>query len=192
LHSESIISAKCGEAGELQVRFSRSGDRYAHRILFVDGEQETVILTSVEEDDDDHWPPSPPLQQLTTEDRNNGRPVALLVGMAGRTHWSVSVEPHQSAPLLLFDVACRFHEQPTRLGTNYRCTTPMQLDESGGRVDISLAGHVCRLSTDETSVPDPPRLLAEENSIAIKPPHSDGPLPQTARWTYRIEVNPAN
>jgi hypothetical protein len=187
-HYETTISASNAEGRQLQVRFFRLGDRYAHCILFVEREQETVILESVEGGDDDQWPPSPPLQQLTAEDRPDGRRVALLVGMAGRTHWSVSVEPHPSAAVVLFDAACRLQEEPSLLGSRYRCDVPLRLDEQTKTARLSVAGHDCRVLAEVPMSSDQALLLAEAERLAIRPANSDDPLPQTIRWRYRIEI----
>ena len=58
------------------------------------------LLESIEGTATDDWPPSPPLQSLSIETLPDGRRVALLVGMAGRSHWSASIEAVASAPSL--------------------------------------------------------------------------------------------
>jgi hypothetical protein len=109
------------EADGLRVVFLGQGDRYAHRIELLDipsGRWWPVAIESLEGKPDEAWPPSPPFQQLHVEDRPTGR-VVLLVGMAGRTHWSAAVEVAADRRRILFDVAARVHEGPTRLGSEY-------------------------------------------------------------------------
>ena len=81
------------------------GDRYAHHVSLVHGDQEQVLLNSEEGDEHAAWPPSPPLQQVTLEDHGEEGRVLLLVGMAGRSHWSVAEsvawQPGKRARLLI-------------------------------------------------------------------------------------------
>ena len=109
-------------AGRLQIEFFRQGDRYAHRISLAGDDRPVELLVSVEggghvdgpnpnrpdcDYADDAWPASPPFQELRIEPRSDGRQVALLVGMAGRSHWSASVEADPQLGRFTFDVACR-------------------------------------------------------------------------------------
>jgi hypothetical protein len=92
----------------LRVRFTRERDRYAHAILAVEPSgREHLLLESVEGTADDEWPSSPPLQSLSIEELAPGRRAALLVGMAGRSHWSASIEAIPGRTALVFDIACR-------------------------------------------------------------------------------------
>ena len=92
----------------LRIRFTRERDRYTHAILAVkpDG-SEHLLLASVEGTAEHEWPPSPPLQSLSIEELAPGRRAALLVGMAGRSHWSASIEPVPGRAAIVFDIACR-------------------------------------------------------------------------------------
>lgn len=108
------------DADGLRVVFFRRGDRVAHRIeVFdtVDGAWRAAC-ESLEGADDDCWPPSPPFQQLHVEQRAQG-PVVLLIGMAGRTHWSAAVEVTADGRGICFDVAARCQTPPEYLGSNY-------------------------------------------------------------------------
>jgi hypothetical protein len=109
------------EADGLRVVFFRSGDRYAHRFDVLDaaGNTWTPNCYSLEGEPDDDWPPSPPFQQLHVEDRPTGR-VILLVGMAGRTHWSAAVEVAADRKSIAFDVAARVQAEPKDLSSEYR------------------------------------------------------------------------
>ena len=82
--------------------------------------QKRVILESVEGTPNQNWPPSPPLQELHLESRPDGKQLALLVGMAGNSHWSMSVEFDPAAGKALFDVACRVKREPGKLASTYR------------------------------------------------------------------------
>ena len=102
-----IVRAVNARGVGLQVRFTRVGDRFAHCIEFVVARNAigVPLLTSVEGDNNSAWPPSATLQQLHIERRDGvGRSaetfshVALMVGLAGRSHWSLSVEPEVFQP----------------------------------------------------------------------------------------------
>lgn len=102
--SEALLrSARQQDA--LELRFHQEGDRQAHSLFWIRDGEAVPILRSLEGDDQSVWPPSPPLQQLSIEHRASGD-VALLVGMAGKSHWSLSVES-LSAGRLRFEAACR-------------------------------------------------------------------------------------
>jgi hypothetical protein len=107
-------------AARLQISFERRQDRFCHAIEVLN-EVGTLEpwLASIEGTEHQLWPASPVLQTLHVEDRGGGAQVALLVGMAGRSHWSMSVEVHREREELLFDVACRTRENPEFLGSTY-------------------------------------------------------------------------
>src|SRR3954451_16891094 len=116
VNRDQVRNAKCGMRSEaieaassdgtrLLVEFIRYGDRYGHVISLVNAAGEIEpLLESVEGRSDDAWPDSPPLQSLSIEKLPDGRSAALLVGMAGRSHWSASVEPTAGQPGLTVDV----------------------------------------------------------------------------------------
>ncbi|HND53526.1 MAG TPA: hypothetical protein PLV92_14050 [Pirellulaceae bacterium] len=102
-----IVRAVNARGVGLQVRFTRVGDRFAHCIELVTTRDAigVPLLTSVEGDNNSAWPPSATLQQLHIERRDGIGPsaetfshVALMVGLAGRSHWSLSVEPEVFQP----------------------------------------------------------------------------------------------
>jgi hypothetical protein len=95
------------QAGRLRVRFTWRGDRYAHEICLLRGGAWECVLKSVEGTPDEAWPASPPFQSLHVAPRGEGRQVALLVGMAGKSHWSASVELDAAREQARFEVACR-------------------------------------------------------------------------------------
>lgn len=82
---------------------------------------ETTLLESIEGDSTEDWPASPAIQECTIESRTTGD-VALLVGMAGKSFWSISI--HFEADSLVFDVACRHQAPPAFLGSSYRVLAP--------------------------------------------------------------------
>jgi hypothetical protein len=102
------------EADGLRVVFFRRGDRYAHRfeVFNADRGEWAAHCESLEGEPGDEWPPSPPFQQVHVEQRPTG-PVVLLIGMAGRSHWSAAVEVSADRRVILFDVAARMQELPS-------------------------------------------------------------------------------
>jgi hypothetical protein len=104
----------------LRAVFARAGDRFGHTIGWWTGKRFEPLLESIEGDAAQAWPPSPALQQLHLEARGEKRRVALLVGMAGRSHWSLSVEAAEAPMALLFDAACRISGGAHSLGSRYR------------------------------------------------------------------------
>src|SRR5947208_6718154 len=108
----------------LRVEFRWNNDRFKHVVSIVDVTgQATPLLESLEGTPSDPWPPSPPLQSLHIEKLSDGRRATLLVGMAGRSHWSASIEVALGEAKLVFDLACRHTQQPQRLGSRYRRLT---------------------------------------------------------------------
>jgi hypothetical protein len=109
--------------GRFRLLFDWRGDRFGHSVKFVAsaaGDQiPRTLLESVEGKPDEAWPASPVLQEFHCETRDEGRIVALLVGRAGKSHWSLSVlcDPRREA--LLFEAACRFGPSPQWLGSRY-------------------------------------------------------------------------
>lgn len=162
------------------VHFWHAGDRYGHQVASDTASEQTVWLSSVEGAADASWPPSPPLQELHLEDRPDGKRVALLVGRAGRAHWSLSVEADSIRQSLLFDVACRSLSGAEQMRSSYR------LPDGCRREDNRLLFSCHELCLLEGEM----QFDGAELSIG---PRRDMPAAdkvRTFRWRYRIE--PAN
>jgi hypothetical protein len=190
------------EGRGLRIEFVRLRDRYAHRILAVSeaGRRATMVLESIEGRPRDRWPPSPALQGLNIDDLKRAAESdtilpAMLIGMSGCCHWSLSAEPHRDPIRVDFDVACRVSRRkgeplPNELTTNY-------LSLNGIRVP-SLDEQICLIADDlQVAVVTLPhsagdrsaRLVCRDDGICIQYPLaiSDGP-PLTARWRYSIRL----
>lgn len=170
----------------LQVIFVRQNDRIGHRLELQTGSQAPrVIAESWEGLADEAWPASPPLQQLHLEDRGGGQRVALLVGMAGRGHWSLVVEPTTDRRGFLFDAACRLSAAPTQIGSAYRWHVPPA--EGEVELQVELPEALAFQSVKEVSAPvtaDHPQLHTAHVTLHWQP---DLPsLPATVRWRYRV------
>ncbi|MCC7083799.1 MAG: hypothetical protein IT427_02200 [Pirellulales bacterium] len=114
MNSDVVLSC-----GRLRVVFLQRGDQVGHRIEVSVGGNWTGVLESVEGNTTDRWPSSPALQTLHIESRPAGQ-VALLVGMAGSSHWSVSIAAEVAEGRVIFDVACRTAVVPDQHGSAYR------------------------------------------------------------------------
>lgn len=181
-HSPLTVEAIDSDGIGIRVVFVRVADRYAHRIELVGSDRASVALESIEGDNQDDWPPSPPLQQLTIESRQGNRTVALLVGAAGRTHWSASVQSDPERRQITFDVACRLGETPRRLSSSYRTSsdaTTVPLDRQP-QFGIEPADDAVSVIIDRS-----------EQRWVIRPSMTQTPAPTTVRWTYRA-VYPAS
>jgi hypothetical protein len=172
------------EAGDLRAVFVRRGDRYAHRIEARDAATQawTVVLESHEGTDEEHWPPSPPFQQLHVEHRKEGD-VVLLVGMAGRSHWSAAVDVSPDGKSLRFDVAVRVQVSAERLRSDYEVKDAVaaeRLAASRGEGTGQGGGRVTDLSSGEI------------RSFLSFGPGGETPAghPATRCWKYSLGLKP--
>lgn len=154
----------------LRVDFFYLGDRHAHRILLASADQQRRWLDSLEGDAAALWPASPPLQQLVIESRADGD-VALLLGMAGRSHWSMSVMAMAGGGLW-FDVACRPQGASPRLASTYRTHSAWQ---ATGSAELA-----CRAGRIE--LVDGARGEIRNGELQITP------APGATRWQYRVHA----
>jgi hypothetical protein len=172
----------------LRVVWYREEDRYGHVIAYVAGPIATACLTAELGRDRDPWPASPPLQQCSLESSSGGRQMGLAIGMAGKSHWSQSVETDSSAPSLAFDVACRVHRQPLWLGSSYRANHPLEaLSASTVRLTVA-AGVELTLTGEALDSPFPARMEVNGNHVVITADLGGLPFPSTVRWRYRVAL----
>lgn len=123
------IEAVGADGRGLRLELRWHGDRYGHLISRIAPHLDPEpLLESIEGALPDVWPPSPPFQSLTVQTMPNGATAALLVGMAGRSHWSASLETVLNRTELVIDVACRHSDQPLYLGSQYRVLAPATKD----------------------------------------------------------------
>lgn len=104
-------------AGRAVAEFTWDGDRWRHSIRLAD----RLVAESVEHDDaaDPNWPASPVIVEISPSGPAD-RPALLAVGLAGRSHFAVSVAAGDEPDTLVFEIACRVHEPPCWLGSTYR------------------------------------------------------------------------
>lgn len=101
----------------VSVSFEKIPDRFSHQIELKNPEKKTALV-SEEGSSEQIWPPSPALQELHFESRTESD-VLLAVGMAGDSHYSLSVESNRINELR-FQFACRFKKQPEFIGSSYK------------------------------------------------------------------------
>lgn len=167
-------------AGQLRARFVRRGDRIAHTIELAVGDEAVALLESCEGSALERWPASPPVQELergpgasASQTLDTCTPqVAWLIGRAGASHWSASVEAHADGSIT-FDVACRLREAPMWLGSRYRVLDSVA---SSGLAVEPLEG--CRLATAADVQADSVISIAADIPVEA--------FPQTVRWRYRL------
>ena len=160
------IEAMAADGLRLRVEFNWRGDRFGHLISAVHPSGEIrPLLESIEGAPTDNWPPSPPLQSLSIETLPDGRRVALLVGMAGGSHWSASIEAVPDRAEFLVDLACRHTKQPTSLGSSYQ-----RRSKSSDASVISNEGNV---TESETAITIAPRVVAAA---------------ETTRWKFTVRL----
>jgi hypothetical protein len=162
------IEAAAGDRTRLRLNFRWLGDRYGQLIsLITSGGVTHALLESMEGSDNDDWPFSPPLQSLSIQTPAGKCTAALLVGAAGKSYWSASIEAADNGPALVFDIACRHGERPGWLGSRYRRLT-----------DVAKLTVV---STDE--------IVEDGDTLTIQPAT---PLDSagTTRWRFRLEPAP--
>ena len=183
-HIESIGTDATGLRASMEWR----NDRFVHVIDWFAGEQAFRLLESVEGSDEEPWPPSPALQQLSVEQRTQSRQVGLMVGMAGNSHWSMSIENDNAERSLVFDVACRVaDEKAGSLGTTYRSTVPVTIVDHVQKIaELSIAGRTCRIKIESTGRGELDDLEIDGNLIKISPTEMPPNWPATVRWKYRL------
>jgi hypothetical protein len=139
--------------------------------------------TSAEE-----WPASPALQSVNLQEIRSGQPAAFLVGMSGKSHWSASVETIPNEGALVFDVACRVHEQSQWLGTKYiaeyfsarRFLTIFRHSKSGIEVAVyDPDGHLPGLALNGQQLELP--CLEQGKGLSHHAPLEVSPLPEHFR-----------
>ena len=185
-----VLDAVNDQGDGLRVEFVRVGPRWVHRILGVERQQARLLLKSIEGDETDSFPPSPALQQIELQQLGDVT-AAMLIGMAGRNHWSVCVEARPAARSIRWDVACRGEcEASCFFGNAYEplvewqaCSAGLLLAESNGfRYELSVQ----RGGTDAGS------LVVHEAEQQLRLQLAPDPTAATQRWCYEFhQTEPA-
>jgi len=105
--------------------------------------------------------------------------------MAGKNHWSVSVEEDPSSVSLVFDVACRILQKPHWLGSSYDLSGSAQI---GAMTSETAALRDLPLSITVEPADGGPTLAAGHDGqlISVVPSLANVDPPTTVRWKYRV------
>jgi hypothetical protein len=162
----------------LRVVFVQSTDRISHRIDFRHDESAPweTLAQSQEGTAAERWPASPPFQQIHHEVRGSAN-LIFLIGSAGTAHWSASIEQREDH--FRFELACKFSQCPTQLGSSY------QLFHAND--DHSLQWSI----ESQAAAPATQMLIAE--ALILFQPQLTYPVSGSVRWQYelRYDVNNA-
>lgn len=141
---------------------------------------------SVEGNSEQVWPESSPFQQIVCENVGAGnKPVLLGVGMAGKAHWSATIEGDSLTEAIAMDIACRSAAVPERLGSTYWIPDTWKATLTSEN-SISLE-HISGINVAIDSVGNTP-IVFEDQKMYIRP-SVDGAQHQrgkTYRWRYLV------
>ena len=184
-----VIDAVGANGVRLRLEFVWRNDRFVQEISIIRTSGFALpVLQSIEGSPHADWPPSPPFQSVSITELTDGRAAALLVGMAGGSHWSASIETLKDEATLRFDVACRIHGLSRGLGNRYSCHT----DDT--RVYVAADESYAEIRGKDASViivPD--RSLSKlsgevAGQIGIVPIEETKPNTRTVRWKFDVLV----
>lgn len=179
------LNSTNAEGVGLQVRFSWRQDRYSHTISKLIAGRLIPVFESVEGSSTEVWPPSPPLQQLSVEELRPATQVALLVGMAGKSHWSISVEPVSTRAAFVFDVACKSRDTAAQLCSGYLQLADKVNTDGDHDATIAVEGRHLQIRCDRDG---PAVATIQEGPLGPRiAPAAIGPT-GTTRWRYTIEL----
>lgn len=179
------------EMAGLRLEFRRTADRFAHQVWAIADGRSELLLASQEAAADDVWPSSPPLQELHLESRPGGRELALLVGMAGHSHWSLSAELDPAAGSLAFDVACRMRDGAGPLGSLYQTERIWRWSPEPTTLTCTALGRNYRIEVDRVVAPDGRLALPSSTFVLVEPAHAKdaSAAPRTVRWRFVVSTS---
>ncbi len=188
MRSERLETVEC-DGWRLRVEFHWHADRFRHVVsLIEDGGNSVPLLESIEGSPAEDWPASPPLQSLHCEALPDGSRVALLVGMAGRGHWSASIGPRANDNRLVFDMACRASQFSGSVGTSYRLAKGVAIACSARDViRLLTAGKTLELMTSQEQATRSEIAVSDNAELRIEPADVSAAI-STRRWLYEIRV----
>jgi hypothetical protein len=194
----------------LRVEFFHLLDRYAHRVLAVGYEELPVLLLeSIEGTAAELWPPSPACQainlnDLQQDDASREAPhAAMLVGMSGSTHWSMSVSRLSKSDSfewlgghagIHFDAAGRLKLPPKVLSTQYLVGKRVRVQPTGGEMLLHFGSGQCVVGSRSPDGKTGPFDLWQFEKQAqllrheFVPSLSQLELPATLRWSYAMRL----
>ncbi len=171
----------------MRVRFAMANDRYAHEVWLADGATWVKVLSSLEGSPNEPWPESPALQSLHMEGDRQGQPTALLVGMAGKSHYSLSASLDAAAKCIRFDVACRAGgSQIGPLGSRYRVWQSVESHDDRHAILASAMPAEASVELEICQQLGSARMEAHGDTIGVVAEKPSESLPHTVRWGYTL------
>ncbi len=172
-------------AGELCIEFRCVDDRWSHEVFVQSTSGPSRLLSSIEGTLEDDWPPSPPLQELHSA--GAGAPL-LLVGMAGRSHWSMSAEAERAARRITLDVACRTSGGGP-LGSSYEVAAGVSWHLQSCEVRPAGLNWALKVAVDSGVSSECQLLSRDDGGFRFDAGTIPGTSsPQTVRWKYTLEL----
>ena len=168
-----VLESAVQTGRRLRCAFDQYGDRYSHQIELIDGDQSTLVLRSVEDDSTSNSPASGPLQELHVHQQTEGSHALMLVGKAGKNHWSLCVTADAPTNAIIFDAACRVREPVPFLGAVY---------------DKKVASSAICVEVIDIVDGQPATIHNEHDRLIIKATCESKP-PATIRWMYHISLS---
>lgn len=179
----------------VSIEFSWSSDRWRHELTLNGVESPRPLLRSVEGQDQSDWPDSPPLQELNQHSVDD-REAILGVGMAGKSHWSASINRELRGGELNLELAClaRSYDaaaavgQRPFVGSTYHVheAASIEMNQAGGAA-LTLDGFVLKV--------EPARgdgwqsrmsFRPQFRHLVIEPIQSESTVSPSLRWGYRF------
>jgi hypothetical protein len=180
-------SEKTLSSGAIEVVFSWRQDRWHHAVHLrrTDGSRAASCLemAPAAATDDPQWPSSPPLVELAEMTLPQG-PALLGVGLAGKSHYSVSITAEPEGTLL-FEFACRLATPAGWLGSTY------VMGENGASLPILIEPVGSAAVLRGTTEPDWPH---GSRMLQIVPGSTDDNREEsrqkgsTVQWGYRLRI----
>ena len=168
------------------VEFYRFAKQFGHRIGFHGFNSQPIFANTVETFSEQVWPDAPPVQDVHFEDRGTSQ-VLLGLGMAGKSHYSVSIGSNLRDELK-FEFACHVKEKPGFLGTVYsfaQASTGFHHSIKQGIIDQVISQDEHSL-TEFESVAETDSLQNRAGLRVTPRTAYDGSASQTIQWGFSI------
>ena len=183
LHLPALVIQR--ESMRLGVQFFKKNNRFGHVVSFGREDQLYKLVSYCEEETE--WPRNPPIQDVHFEDRDQSR-VLLGVGMAGRSHYSISIRSDLTTTLE-FEFACHIKSRAEFLGTQYFLAdngSSVHRQQLPGRE--SLARHFRARAGSQLNLADNLEPSNLEASLRLLPEVMPNSFPATVEWGLTARI----